>query len=280
VGALSLDDRRRLFAEEVAAVSHVDAPALIDAFARVPREHFLAAGPWQIPRTPDATYRTTDDGDPRHLYHDVVVAIDTARALHNGQPSSLARWLASAEFRPGERVLHIGAGTGYYTAIIAEVVGARGQVVACEADPALAAQARAHLAGWPQVRVEAHDASAPHPMFAAPFDAIFVNAGCTFARPEWLAATRRIVLPVTIHLSQAKLGVGLMLRADREADSTRWAARLITQVSIYDCCNARDPAHEPILRRVLTPPPLQAIETAPHAEGPTCRAHIDGFCLQ
>lgn len=274
--ALSLDDRRRLFAEEVAAVSHVDAPALIDAFARVPRERFLAAGPWQIPRTPDTAYRTTADGDPRHVYHDVVVAIDPARMLHNGQPSSLARWIAAAELRPGERVLHIGAGTGYYTAILAELVGAGGEVVACEADPALAARAREHLRAWPQVSVSASDASAP----PGHFDAIFVNAGCTYARPAWLAATRRMVIPITIHIPQAPLGVGLMLRADRDGDGTRWTTRLVTQISIFDCVNARDPAHEPILRRALVAPPVQAIETAPHTEGPACRAHLDGFCLQ
>lgn len=274
--ALSLDDHRRLFADEIAAVSHVDAPALIAAYARVPRERFLDAGPWQIPRATEAAYRTTPDGDPRHLYHDVAVAIDVARTLHNGQPSSLARWIAAAELRRGQRVLHIGAGTGYYTAIIAEVVGEAGAVVACEADPGLAARARANLAAWPQVTLEASDASAPR----GPFAAIFVNAGCTYARPEWLAATRRIVLPLTIYIPQLGRGAGLMIRADREGDGTRWKAQVITQVAIYDCVNARDPAHEPILRKLLPGPPVQAIETAPHAEGPGCRAHLDGFCLQ
>jgi protein-L-isoaspartate(D-aspartate) O-methyltransferase len=178
MGALSLEDRRRLFAEEIAAVSHVDAPALIDAFALVPRERFLGAGPWQIVRVPDDSYRTTPDDDPRHLYHDVVVGIDVARKLHNGHPSSLARWIAGAELPRGARVLHIGAGTGYYTAVLAEVGGASGQVVACEADPALAARARAQLAAWPQVTVFACDASAPHPMFEGPGCRAHIDGFC------------------------------------------------------------------------------------------------------
>ena len=95
---LSLDDRRRYFAEEIEAVAQLDAPPVIDAFARVPREHFLSPGPWQIPRLMiGPSYRATPDADPRHLYHDVAVAIDPSRQLHNGQPSALARWIAALE---------------------------------------------------------------------------------------------------------------------------------------------------------------------------------------
>ena len=64
-------------------------------------------GPWQICNVIDRSYRTTSDADPRHLYHDVVVAIDPARELNNGQPSSLARWLAALEPAPGQHLLHV-----------------------------------------------------------------------------------------------------------------------------------------------------------------------------
>jgi protein-L-isoaspartate(D-aspartate) O-methyltransferase len=279
---MSLDDRRRYFAEEIEAVAQLEATALVDAFARVPREHFLGAGPWQVPFLAHNGYRATRDADPRHVYHDTPIAIDPARQLNNGQPSALARWIAALEISPGARVLHIGCGTGYYTAIVAELVGAGGQLVACDVDPQLAERARGNLAAWPQVTVEVSDAGAPHAMFAQPFDAIFVNAGCTYARPEWLAATRRIVMPLTIHQPPFPLGVGAMIRADRAADATRWTARVITQCGIYDCANARDPAHEALLRTVFTSAQHRAfeIETAPHTADPTCVAHIDGFCLQ
>src|SRR5205085_9128300 len=136
---MELDDVRRFFAEEVRAVADVQNGALAEAFARVRREDYLGAGPWQI-ATPDSWqaitqsgsasagggYRTTPDADPRHLYHNVVVAIDAARRLNNGQPGSLAMWLDALELRRGERVVHVGCGVGYYTAIMAETVGPEG----------------------------------------------------------------------------------------------------------------------------------------------------------
>lgn len=51
-------------------------------------------------------------------------------------------------------------------------------------DPVLAERARAQLAPWPHVEVDASDAGNPR----GTFNAIFVNAGCTYARPEWIAA--------------------------------------------------------------------------------------------
>ena len=85
----------------------------------------------------------------------------------------------------GDSVLHIGCGTGYYAAIFAEVVGEGGRVVALEVDPELARRAQRNLAPWPQVRVENADASELHD---DAFDVIYVNAGATHARREWLAA--------------------------------------------------------------------------------------------
>jgi len=87
-----LDAVRQIYAEEIRAVLNVRSPAVVQAFATVPRERFLGPGPWQIlaPVPPGCfPYRTTDDADPRHLYHNVLVAIDAARRLNDGQPSFL-----------------------------------------------------------------------------------------------------------------------------------------------------------------------------------------------
>lgn len=284
---MTLDQARRAFAEEIEAVAHLEAPALVDAFARVPREVFLGPGPWQISRPFDTErpYRTTPDADPRRIYHDVVVAIDPARQLNNGQPSALARWIEATEIHRGDAVMHVGAGLGYYTAIMAELAGPTGRVYACEVDPALAERAHRQLAPWPNVTVDASDATSPH----GTFNAIFVNAGCTFARPEWLAALApggRLVLPLTVHLPQIPLGVGAMMRIDRPAgsgDANRWPARLFSQVGIFDCTNARDPAHEAVLRPLAAPAMaarVRAVMVEPHAKGDACLAHLDGFCLQ
>lgn len=64
--------------------------------------------------------------DPRQLYHNVVVVLDKAADINNGQPSALACWIDAMGLKSGERAYHLGCGVGYYTAIIAEVVGPEG----------------------------------------------------------------------------------------------------------------------------------------------------------
>ena len=75
------------------------------------------------------------------------------RGVNNGSPSLHAGWLHALSLRDGERVAHVGAGTGYYTAILAELVGRKGRVLAIEFDPALTEAARANLADRPNVTV-------------------------------------------------------------------------------------------------------------------------------
>jgi protein-L-isoaspartate(D-aspartate) O-methyltransferase len=168
---------RRWFAEELRHTAHVRSSAVVEAFATVPREHFAGPGPWRVLspiRGPD--YWTTDDADPRRLCHDVLVAIDETRRLNNGQPSLWAALFDQLGLAPGGRVIHVGAGLGYYSAILAKLVGSSGEVTAIEIDPGLAGRARANLAGaWPQAKVIAADGLA----FRAdePVDAIVVSPG-------------------------------------------------------------------------------------------------------
>ena len=98
---------------------------------------------------------------------------------HRGQALSarLATWLDALAIAPGARVLHVGCGTGYYSAILAEVVGPGGSVMAVDVEDELADRARASLRDWPTVSVTCGDGS----RHGAPFDAILVHAGTTFA---------------------------------------------------------------------------------------------------
>ena len=275
----SIEEARQWFAEELRAVARLDDPRVVEAFATVPRERFVGTGPWRVLHLADG-YWTTRDADPRHLYHNVLVAIDPARQLHNGLPSALAQWIEAVDIRAGDRVLHIGAGLGYYTAILAELAGPTGSVVGHEVDPALAARAEAALRPWPGVRIEASDASAP----AGPFDAIFVNAGCTHPRAEWLAALApggRLVIPLTARVPGLPHSIGSMVRVDRR--DPRWPASIVSQVGIYDCVNARDPALEGELRKLVgftaaVKPTVALVE--PHERGAACLVHLPGFCLQ
>lgn len=284
----SLEQARLWFSEEIRAIGHLTSDAVPEAFARVAREAFLGPGPWQVARSldPKAPYRTTVDDDPRHIYHDVLVAIDPERRLNNGQPSALARWIEAADVVPGDRVLHIGCGVGFYTAIFAELVGEIGEVVGYEVDDGLAVRARAQLAAWRNATVIAGDAGAPD----GSFDVVFVNAGCTHARAEWLAAMApggRLIIPMTVQTPNMH-GIGAMFRIERppsnegEDEVTRWPARVISPVGMYDCSNARDPANEEELRKASgrNAGGIRAVELAPHARTEVCVAHIPGFCLQ
>ena len=66
---------------------------------------------------------------------------DASGDLNHGEPTALARWLDSLDLAPGDRLLHIGCGVGYDTAIAAEAVTPGGSVVAVELDPRLAERA-------------------------------------------------------------------------------------------------------------------------------------------
>ena len=77
-----------------------------------------------------AEYWTTADADPRAVYHDVLIALDEARGINNGQPSLWALLLDHLDILAGERVLHLDCGIGHYTAVVAELVGPMGWITA------------------------------------------------------------------------------------------------------------------------------------------------------
>src|ERR1700674_3327090 len=192
---------RLAYAQQIADTARLRSNAVRRAFAVVPREKFLGPGPWSILSWADASgtpgYTSTPDADPAHLYHDIVVAIDASRQLNNGQPSFLAFCLDSLDLKAGERVVHIGCGVGYYTAIIAEVIGPKGHVTGVEIDSDLASRARKNLAHLDHVEVLQADGGEFN---FPPNDAIFINAGATHVRSDWLDNLRpggRLLVPLT-----------------------------------------------------------------------------------
>ena len=108
------------------------------------------------------------------MSHNVLVAIDARRNLNNGHPSFLAWLIEQLDLNDGQSVYHVGAGTGYYSAILASMVGEAGRVIAIEVDDALARRARQNLLGYRQVEVVGGDGFSHNP---GPVDAILVNAG-------------------------------------------------------------------------------------------------------
>jgi len=220
------------------------------AFASVARERFVGPGPWRV--HVGNGYVETPSDDPRFLYHDVVVAIAEDRGIHNGAPTLHALCLAECEPKVGESVIHIGAGTGYYSAILAEMVGPAGTVAAFEIEADLAARAAAQL---PTVRVLAEsaiDAKLP------PADVIYVCAGVAFPVASWLDALKiggRLVFPLT-----PDAGLGCMLMISRE-DETRYSARSLADVAFIPCAGARDAAASNALARAFAARPAAAIRS-------------------
>ena len=137
--------------------------------------------------------------------------------------------------KEGETLLHIGAGAGYYTAILAELVGTRGRVIAYEIAPDIAERAAANLARYSQVEVRARSGAADLP--AA--DAIYVNAAATHPLRAWLDALKpdgRLVFPL-----QAAGSNGAMALITRPERGEAWPARLLTGVVFIPCAGGQDP---------------------------------------
>lgn len=178
-----------------AAIMHLAKPNLRveAAFAATPREDFLAPPPWTVFSPGGVVESVTSD--PVALYDDVLVVLDPGRGVNNGQPSLHAAWLAAVDPRSGETALHIGAGTGYYTAILGQLVGPSGHVHAYEVLPCLAERARSCLAGFRHVTVHAHSGVGS----ALPeADVVYVNASATAPDVGWLKALRpggRLIFP-------------------------------------------------------------------------------------
>lgn len=277
---MTVDQYRRFYAEEIRAVASLTQVRLVDAFARVPREKFLGPAPWQVA---GELYMQPGNqrevNDPRDVYHNVVVALKRSQNLNNGQPSALASWISALCLAEGHRVFHVGCGTGYYTAILAEVVGPAGAVIAAEVDSELAAQATANLVLYSNVIVHSGDGATVDPGLC---DAILINAGVTHPHAAWLSSLKnggRMVLPLTVAMSP-EIGKGLMVRVTRQGD--RFRAEVVSMVAIYSSPSVRDPGIEPLLNKAFESRQLlklKSVRVDAHAPAATCLVHAPAVCL-
>ena len=129
------------------------------ALASTPRENFVGPPPWKV--FTRAGYIDTNDRDPAILYQDVVVSLGVDGALNNGQPTLHAFCIIALAIKKGEHIAHIGAGSGYYTTILARLVGETGKIDAYEIHPELAARAQHNLTEFPNVTVHARSGAEP-----------------------------------------------------------------------------------------------------------------------
>src|SRR5258708_38929331 len=105
--------------------------------------------------------------------------------IPTGLPSLRGGCMAACELKPGENVIQVGAGSGYFSAIRAELVGESGSVVAFEIDHSLAEAAERNLKRWKQVRVEATSGVSG---IAGRADVVYVSAGLQQVPLAWFEA--------------------------------------------------------------------------------------------
>src|SRR4030095_6155119 len=126
-------------------------PRFEQIFNSVRREAFMPPGPWKVLVGND--YIDTLSNDPRYLYQNNLIALDAQKGINNGEPFLHARWIGAVAPKAGETVTHIGAGTGYYSAILSLVGLPNGVETAYEVDEKLAQDAQRNLARLEKITV-------------------------------------------------------------------------------------------------------------------------------
>ena len=180
----SPDDLRHQMVDRLAASQALSA-AVETALRQVPRHRFL----------PSATI------EDAYADRSVTTKPGSDRPLScASQPTIVATMLEQLDARPGDRILEVGAGTGYNAALLAELVGKTGEVTTIDIYPDVAEQARHALAatGYSNVRVIAGDGALGDPA-RAPYDRIIVAVGPGDIPPAWidqLAPSGRLVVPL------------------------------------------------------------------------------------
>lgn len=202
-----LNTLRRQLLEHIREQGAAKDPLVAEALRTVPRHLFLPDLP------PDTAYRdepivTKRDRDGRPI-------------SSSSQPTIMAIMLDQLAPKRGQRVLEIGAGTGFNAALLATIVGERGAVTSVDLDADVVAHARENLdaAGMPDVVVVTGDGALGHPD-GAPYHRIIASVGVWDLAPAWLeqlAPKGRIVVPIDLN--------GVQRSVAFERDGDHWTSR-------------------------------------------------------
>jgi len=208
---LSLAGLREHLAAQVLQTSGIRDERIAAALRDVPRHLFLPHLAPEDAYLDDAIVTKRDaDGQP---------------ISSSSQPAIMAIMLDQLTLAPGQRVLEIGAGTGYNAALMKHIIGPAGAVVSVDIEADLADQAREHLAsaGYRDVTVVAADGADGYPP-GAPYDRVIATVGVSDLAPAWLEQAgpgARIVVPLDVRGSQLAVAFG------RSGSGRHWVSRSI-----------------------------------------------------
>jgi protein-L-isoaspartate(D-aspartate) O-methyltransferase len=192
------DQANEQMVDRLIALGALWSPALIAAFRATPRHRFLdrvyqyqrRSGRWK-----EVATRDPGPEELRLLYADraLITRLSPGSPREppvpissSSQPSLMAQMLEDLRPEPGQRVLEVGAGTGYNAALLAHVVGP-GRVWSVDVDRQILAEAWDHLHAFPDRRVELRHADGRCGYAeAAPFDRVMVTAATADLEPAWL----------------------------------------------------------------------------------------------
>jgi protein-L-isoaspartate(D-aspartate) O-methyltransferase len=184
-------------------------PPVVNALRTVPRHLFLP------------------DLPPEQAYQDEAIVTkrdDDGRPISSSsQPTIMAIMLDQLAARDGQRVLEIGAGTGFNAALLAHIVGGRGRVTSVDLDADTIEHARENLdaAGCADVVLVTGDGALGCPE-RAPYDRIIATVGVWDLAPAWreqLAPGGRLVVPLDLH--------GVQRSVAFELDGDHWTSRSV-----------------------------------------------------
>ena len=190
----SSDALHQSLVDQMKSNGYIQSASVEAAFRAVPRHLFLPGLPLD------------------EVYRDQAIVTKSINGLlvsSSSQPAIMAIMLEQADLQPGQRVLEIGAGTGYNAALIAHIVGETGLVVTIDIDEDIVDGARTHLAeaGFERVKVLCGDGGQGYSE-AAPFDRIILTVNAADIAPSWrsqLSSDGRLVLPLLLRGPQASI---------------------------------------------------------------------------
>lgn len=177
-GPTDMMNKRQLI-EHLIKSNDIESVAVEKAFMKVRREDFIP------------------DDQKGMAYYDIPLSIPAGQTV--SAPSMIAKMLELAELKQGMKVLEVGSGSGYNTALLAEIVG-RENVIGIERSPDLVAYAKMNLekSGYARVKVVEGDGSLGY-KDDAPYDRIIVTAAAPKISRHWVEQLKPkglIVAPV------------------------------------------------------------------------------------